>query len=68
MRYVTFPPISIQKGRRIMLNATLLKNLSIQEGDMIQVTLDTKEHVIMIKKSAISSNNTAFTDNKRYGE
>lgn len=41
---------SIQRGRRIALDDELLQNLGIQEGDQVELFLDTEEEAIIIKK------------------
>jgi len=41
---------SVQKGRRIAVDERLLQNLSIQEGDQVELFLDTQDEAIVIKK------------------
>ena len=55
MKKVSFGKTSIQKGRRIILDDSLLQNLNIQEGDPVELFLDIKEEAILIKKSQNSS-------------
>lgn len=51
MKLVSFGVTSIQKGRRISLDDSLLQNLSIKVGDQVEVFLDTEEEAIVVKKS-----------------
>ena len=41
---------SVQKGRRITLDDSLLHNLGIKEGDLVELFLDTEEEAIIVKK------------------
>ena len=55
MKKVSFGITSVQKGRRIILDDSLLQNLDIKEGDPVELFLDVKEEAILIKKSQNSS-------------
>jgi bifunctional DNA-binding transcriptional regulator/antitoxin component of YhaV-PrlF toxin-antitoxin module len=50
MKKVSFGITSVQKGRRIILDESLLQNLDIEEGDPVELFLDTKEEAIIVKK------------------
>lgn len=65
IRHVQFGTLFIQKGRRIALNGALLSSLDLKEGDYIQVILDTKEEVIMLKKPNSSSSDARKRKNNR---
>ena len=54
MKKVSFGVISVQKGRRITLDGSLLQNLGIKEGDPVELFLDIKDEAIIIKKSLAS--------------
>ena len=41
---------SVQKGRCIAVDERLLQNLGIQEGDQVELFLDTDDEAIVIKK------------------
>lgn len=51
MKLVSFGVTSIQKGRRISLDDSLLKNLSIKVGDQVEIFLDTEEEAVVVKKA-----------------
>jgi len=51
MKLVSFGVTSVQKGRRISLDDSLLQNLSIKVGDQVEIFLDTEEEAIVVKKS-----------------
>jgi bifunctional DNA-binding transcriptional regulator/antitoxin component of YhaV-PrlF toxin-antitoxin module len=55
MKKVSFGVITVQKGRRITLDGSLLQNLSIKEGDPVELFLDIKDEAIIVKKSSSSS-------------
>jgi bifunctional DNA-binding transcriptional regulator/antitoxin component of YhaV-PrlF toxin-antitoxin module len=55
MKKVSFGVISVQKGRRVILDESLLQNLEIKEGDPVEVFLDIKEESIVIKKPRSTS-------------
>ena len=40
-----------------MLAPALLQNLEIQEGDLVEVALDTKKYALIIKKLQVSRHN-----------
>ena len=50
MKKVSFGITSVQKGRRIILDDSLLQNLDIKEGDPVELFLDVKEEAIIVKK------------------
>jgi len=50
MKLVSFGVTSVQKGRRITLDDSLLQNLNIKEGDIVELFLDTEEEAIIVKK------------------
>ena len=51
MKLVSFGDAIIQKLRRVTLDDSLLRNLGINEGDAVELFLDTEEEAIIIKKS-----------------
>ena len=51
MKKVSFGITSVQKGRRIILDDSLLQNLDIKEGDPVEIFLDIREEAILIRKS-----------------
>ncbi len=51
MKKVSFGITSVQKGRRIILDDSLLQNLDIKEGDPVELFLDIREEAIIVKKS-----------------
>ena len=51
MKKVSFGITSVQKGRRIILDDSLLQNLGIREGDPVELFLDIREEAIIVKKS-----------------
>lgn len=51
MKLVSFGSTSVQKGRRVRLGESLLQNLGIQEGDQVELFLDTEEEAIVVKKA-----------------
>jgi bifunctional DNA-binding transcriptional regulator/antitoxin component of YhaV-PrlF toxin-antitoxin module len=51
MKLVSFGVTTVQKGRRITLDDSLLKNLDIKEGDSVELLLDTGKEAIIVKKS-----------------
>ena len=51
MKLVSFGVTSVQKGRRVSLDDSLLQNLSIKVGDQVEIFLDTEEEAIVVKKS-----------------
>ena len=50
MKKVSFGITSVQKGRRIILDDSLLQNLDIKEGDPVELFLDVKEEAIIVRK------------------
>ena len=50
MKKVSFGITSVQKGRRIILDDSLLQNLNIKEGDPVELFLDVREEAIVVKK------------------
>ena len=60
MKLVSFGVTSVQKGRRISLDDSLLKNLSIKVGDQVEIFLDTEEEAIVVKKSQNSPSEVKF--------
>ena len=54
MKLVSFGVTSVQKGRRLTLDDSLLQNLGIKERDEVELFLDTEEEAIVIKKSQSS--------------
>ena len=51
MSRVLFASRTIQKLKRVRLDHNLLENLQVQEGDTVDLYLDTEEKAILIKKS-----------------
>jgi len=52
IKKVSFGISTIQKARRIALDANLLKTLKLQEGDTVRVELDVQSATILICKEA----------------
>lgn len=52
MKRVSFGTAPIQKGKRIKLNDSLLENLNIAEGDVVELLLDTAKEEIVVRKWA----------------
>lgn len=50
MKFVSFGVTSVQKGRRVSLDDSLLQNLGIKVGDQVEIFLDTEEEAIVVKK------------------
>jgi hypothetical protein len=58
IKRVSFGTSTIQKARRIALDANLLTTLELQEGDTVKIDLDVESATILIRKGAL-------TDTKR---
>lgn len=53
IKLVFFGTSTIQKARRIALDANLLTTLKLQEGDTVRVDLDVDSSTILIRKEAV---------------
>lgn len=53
IKIVFFGTSTIQKARRIALDANLLTTLKLQEGDTVRVDLDVDSSTILIRKEAV---------------
>jgi len=50
IRIVSYGTSTIQKARRVALDANLLTTLKLQEGDTVRIDLDTHSATILICK------------------
>jgi len=53
IKIVFFGTSTIQKARRIALDANLLTTLKLQEGDIVRIDLDVDSSTILIRKEAV---------------
>ncbi len=51
VKLASYGTAMVYKSKQIKLNANLLNTLDIHPGDHVEVFLDTKQRVIVIKKS-----------------
>jgi len=52
IRIVSYGTSTIQKARRVALDANLLTTLKLQEGDTVRIDLDVQSATILICKEA----------------